>query len=142
MVYLLSWAMQGLYHQLQYALASFFLPDCRFGRPHAVKRLWQTVDTGHLVALVGVSPQDEAETETGTVMGLSENKGVPYFGVLILRILLFRVLYLGLLFSDISRIPPPPHLPPPPAPPRKCSTPNKLGLVLASVEINLKPYKP
>ena len=26
-------------------------------------------------------------------MGVSENWGVPYFGVLIIRILLFRVLY-------------------------------------------------
>ena len=26
--------------------------------------------------------------------------GVPYFGVLIIRILLFRVLYLGHLFSE------------------------------------------
>ena len=29
--------------------------------------------------------------------------GVPYFGVLIIRILLFRVLYLGPLFSDAGR---------------------------------------
>ena len=33
-------------------------------------------------------------------MGVSEIGGVPYFGVLILRILLFRVLYLGPEFSE------------------------------------------
>ena len=33
-------------------------------------------------------------------MGVSEFLGVPYFGVLILRILLFRVLYWGPLFSE------------------------------------------
>ena len=38
-------------------------------------------------------------------MGVSENKGgeVPYFGVRIIRILLFRVLYLGPLFSATPR---------------------------------------
>ena len=33
-------------------------------------------------------------------LGVSENGGVPYFGVLIIRILLFRVLYWGPLFSE------------------------------------------
>ena len=33
-------------------------------------------------------------------MGVSNNKGVPYFGVLIMRILLFRVLHWGPLFSE------------------------------------------
>ena len=33
-------------------------------------------------------------------MGLSKNKGVPYFGVLIIRILLLRVLHEGPLFSE------------------------------------------
>ena len=33
-------------------------------------------------------------------MGVSENSGAPYFGVLIIRILLFRVLYEGPLFSE------------------------------------------
>ena len=33
-------------------------------------------------------------------MGVSEDEGVPDFGVLIIRILLFRVLYLGALFSE------------------------------------------
>ena len=34
-------------------------------------------------------------------MGVSENRGVPYFRVLINRILLFRVLYWGPLFPEI-----------------------------------------
>ena len=33
-------------------------------------------------------------------MGLSENKGVPSFGVRLIRILRFRVLYRGPLFSE------------------------------------------
>ena len=33
-------------------------------------------------------------------MGVSENRGVAYFGVLIIRILSFRVLYWGPLFSE------------------------------------------
>ena len=33
-------------------------------------------------------------------LGASENRGVPYFGVLTIRILLFRVLYEGPLFSE------------------------------------------
>ena len=33
-------------------------------------------------------------------MGVAENYGVSYFGVLIIRTLLFRVLYWGLLFSE------------------------------------------
>ena len=33
-------------------------------------------------------------------MGVSENRGIPYFGVLMIRILLFRVLYWGPLFSE------------------------------------------
>ena len=36
----------------------------------------------------------------GMYMGVSENWGTPYFGVLRIRILLFRVLYLGPLFSE------------------------------------------
>ena len=32
--------------------------------------------------------------------GVSENTGLPYFGVLIIRILLCRVLYEGPLFSE------------------------------------------
>ena len=36
-------------------------------------------------------------------MGVSENEGVPYFGVLKIKILLFRVLYLGALFSETPR---------------------------------------
>ena len=32
--------------------------------------------------------------------GVSENQGVPYFGVLMIRILPFRVLYWGLLYSE------------------------------------------
>ena len=35
-------------------------------------------------------------------MGVSDNRGVPYFGVLIIRILLVRVLYLGPLFSETT----------------------------------------
>ena len=37
-------------------------------------------------------------------MGVSENWGVPYFGVLIIRVLLFGVLYLGSLFFGNSHI--------------------------------------
>ena len=37
-------------------------------------------------------------------MGVSENWGVPYFGVLIIRILLFRVPDLGPLFSETPNI--------------------------------------
>ena len=33
-------------------------------------------------------------------MGVSENGGIPYFGVLIVRVLLFRALYKGPLFSE------------------------------------------
>ena len=33
-------------------------------------------------------------------MGVSENKGIPYFGVLIIRILLIRILYEGPLFWE------------------------------------------
>ena len=33
-------------------------------------------------------------------MRVSENEGAPYFGVLIMGILLFRVLYSGPLFSE------------------------------------------
>ena len=36
-----------------------------------------------------------ASAKCGTHMELSENWGVPYFEVLIIRILLFRVLYQG-----------------------------------------------
>ena len=35
-------------------------------------------------------------------MGVSNNKGVPDFGVLIISILLFRVLHWGPLFSETS----------------------------------------
>ena len=35
----------------------------------------------------------------GSEMGVSENEGVPYFGVLIIRILLFRVENEGYLIS-------------------------------------------
>ena len=38
-------------------------------------------------------------------MGVSENRGYLYFRVLIRRILLFRVLYWGPLFSRTSHIP-------------------------------------
>ena len=33
-------------------------------------------------------------------VGVSENRGVPYFGVLVIKNPLFRVLHLGLLFSE------------------------------------------
>ena len=36
-------------------------------------------------------------------MGVSENWGVPYFGVLIIRILLFRVPYDCPLFSETPK---------------------------------------
>ena len=36
-------------------------------------------------------------------MGVSENRGVPYFGVLIIRTLLLRVLYQGLLLSETPK---------------------------------------
>ena len=36
----------------------------------------------------------------GMYMGVSENWGTPYFGVLRIRILLFRVLYLGPYFGN------------------------------------------
>ena len=34
------------------------------------------------------------------VQGVYKNMGLPYFGVLIIRILLFRALYWGPLFSE------------------------------------------
>ena len=36
----------------------------------------------------------------GSGYGSSENRGFPYFGALIIRILLVRVLYWGPLFSE------------------------------------------
>ena len=42
------------------------------------------------------------------VHGSFRNVGVPHFGVLIIRILLFRVLYLGPLFSETPTYSDPP----------------------------------
>ena len=51
---------------------------------------------------MGPGPWRYLATTTSTTMTIREfpTIGVPYFGVLIIRILLFRVLYLGPLFSE------------------------------------------
>ena len=65
---------------------------------------WERETHGSLQAeAVAKQAEEERRKKTRTQMGLSENwgggGGVPYLGVLIIRVLLFRVLDEGSLFS-------------------------------------------